>query len=251
MEQPGSKSVHSVSQVLSLFGIEKDEIGIREASHELGILPGSLHRLFSAMEAVGFLEKTLNRKYRLGERLFELGALFPLHSPLRKIVRPHAEDLAQQFQLNVRLAVPSHLHPHYVITIDRIENFENHPLVQRISLNVPIYCSGIGKAILAFSDPETQRRILKDIKLIRYTKNTITSMKKLKAEIAQIQKNGYALDRAEEYENVFCIAAPLFQNSKLVGSISLSESPERMSKRNIPELAKALMERASFISRQL
>ncbi len=251
MKQPGSKTVYSVSQALSLFGIEKDEIGIREASQKLGMLPGSLHRLFTAMETVGFLEKTPNRKYRLGERLFELGALFPLHSPLRKIVRPHAEDLARHFHLNVRVAIPSHLHPHYVITIDRIENLESHPIVQRISLNVPIYCSGIGKAILAFSDPETQKLILKDIKLVRYTKSTITSLKELKAEIVKIRQNGYAIDRAEEYENVYCVAAPFFQNSKLVGSISLSESPQHMSKRNIPELAKALMERATFISRQL
>jgi DNA-binding IclR family transcriptional regulator len=251
LKQAGSKSVYSVSQLLSLFEIEKDEIGIREASHKLGMLPGSLHRLFASMETVGFLEKTPDRKYRLGERLFELGALFPLHSPLRKVVRPHAEDLARRFQLNVRLAIPSHVHLHYVITIDRIENLESHPLIQRISLNVPIYCSSVGKAILSFSDPETEKRILKDIKLVRYTKNTITSMKKLQAEIAQIRKNGYAVDRGEEYENVYCVAVPLFRNEKLVGALSLSESPERMKKRNIPELARALMERASFISRQL
>jgi len=251
LKQPGSKTVYSVSHLLSLFDIEKDEIGIREVSHKVGMLPGSLYRLFAAMETVGFLEKTPNRKYRLGERLFELGALFPLHSPLRKVVRPHAEDLARRFRVNVHLAIPSHLHPHFVITIDRIENLESHPLVQRISLNVPIHCSGIGKAILAFSDPETQKTILRDINLERYTKNTITSLRTLKGEMAQIRKNGYAVDQGEEYENVYCLAAPLFRDEQLVGALSLSDSTERMKKRNIAELARVLKERASFISRQL
>lgn len=250
MKQLGSKSVYSVFRLLSLFAIDKDEIGIREASHKMDMLPGSLHRLFLSMEAVGFLEKTPNRKYRLGERLFELGALFPLHSPLRKVVRPHAEDLAQRFLLNARLAIPSHLHPQYVITIDRIEKLDP-PLVQRIALNVPVYCSGIGKAILAFSDPERQKLILQNIQFARHTKNTITIMEKLKAEIAQIREKGYALDRAENFENLYFVAAPLFQNQNLVGALSLSESPERMKKRNIPDLARVLMGRASFISRQL
>jgi DNA-binding IclR family transcriptional regulator len=240
-----------MSRVLSLFDIEKDEIGIREVSQKVGILPGSLYRLFAAMEEVGFLEKTPARKYRLGERLFELGALFPIHSRLRKIVRPHAEELARRFHINVHLAIPSHLHPHFVITIDRIQNLESHPLVQRISLNVPIHCSGIGKAILAFSPPETRKMILKDLPLERYTKNTITNLRTLRAEIERIRETGFALDRAEEWENVYCLAAPLFKDGDLVGSISLSDSKERMKKRNIADLAKVITERAAFITRQL
>lgn len=251
MERKGSKTVYTISQILSLFSNEKDEIGIREVSQALKILPSNVHRLLSTMAEVGFLEKNLNRRYRLGERLFEVGNLYPLHFPLRKIVRPHAEELARLFGTNVHVAIPSHLYPHLVIVIDRIQNLESHPLVQRIALNVPIHCSGIGKAILAFMEDQRKERILKNIKLVRYTKNTITHLTRLRSELEQVRRNGFALDRGEEYENVWCVAAPIFQNGQLVGSLSLSDAAERMKERKISEMARALKERTGFISRQL
>jgi len=158
-----SKAVATISQILSLFSLEKDEIGIREVSQSLGILPSTVHRLLSSMANKGFLEKTENRRYRLGERLFEVGGLYSLHFPLRKIVRPHAEELARFFSANVHMAIPSHIYLDKVITIDRLQNLQCHPIVQRIAFNVPIHCSGVGKAIFAFLEREKRERILRSV----------------------------------------------------------------------------------------
>jgi len=248
---PQSKAVLTISQILSLFSLERDEIGVREVSHALHILPSTVHRLLSSMATMGFLEKTESRRYRLGERLFEVGALYPLHFPLRKIVRPHAEELAKFFSANAHMAIPSHIHLDKVITIDRIQNLQCHPFVQRIALNVPIHCSGVGKAIFAFLEKEKREKILRSVKFERFTKHTMTDPTELRGELKRVQKNGYAVDRGEEYENVWCVAAPLFQGGRLVGSLSVSDSKERITENNIPHIAKILKEKTTFISRQL
>jgi DNA-binding IclR family transcriptional regulator len=248
----GSKAVRTISQIFSLFSIERGEVGIREASKLLGILPPTLHRLFSAMEAVGILSKTSNNRYRLGERLFELGGLYSLHVPLRKIVRPHAEELAKLFGMNVHVAIPSQLHPHEVMTIDRIYSVQSPPLVQRVGFRIPMHCSGVGKAIFAFLEPEIRMKMLKKINLVKFTKNTITDVKKLRSELDQIRKQGFALDRAEMYENVHCVAVPVFQNDGVVASLSLTDSSGRINDRKDRDrIARALMDKSTFISRQL
>jgi len=203
------------------------------------------------MEEVGFLEKTPDRRYRIGEKLFEIGALFPHNYSLRKIVRPHAEELARRFGASVLLAIPSQRNPHLAITIDHLQNWQSHFSVQRLSLNVPIHCSGVGKAILAFSAPTKQEVVLKDISLTRYTGRTIVSPKALRAELRKIRKEGYAVDRSEFYENLFGVAVPLLQEGKVVGAIGLTDSVKRMNGKNYRKFARALAEKAAFISRQL
>ena len=247
----GSKTVRTLSRLLSLFSTEREAIGIREASQVLQLPPANIHRLFSSMEEVGFLEKTVDRRYRIGERLFEIGALFPHNYPLRKITRPHAEELAQRFGASVLLAIPSQRTPHLAVTIDHLQNWQSHFSVQRLSLNVPIHCSSVGKIILAFSDPKKQEEIFKRIPLTRYTHRTIASPKTLRAELKKIKKEGFAVDRCEFYENLFGVAAPLLRNGKIVGAIGLTDSVDRMNEKNYRKFVKALMEKAVFISRQL
>jgi DNA-binding IclR family transcriptional regulator len=251
-ELKGSKAVHIISQIFFLFSLERGEVGIREASRLLGILPPTLHRLFSAMEADGILSKTSNNRYRLGERLFELGGLYSFHVPIRKIIRPHAQELAKLFRTNVHVAIPSQLHPHAVMTIDLVYSIQTPPLVQRVGFRIPMHCSGIGKAIFAFLEPEKRMKILKEIKLVKFTENTITEVKKLKSELDQIRSQGYALDRGEMYENVHCVAVPIFQNGQVAASLSISDPLGRINnKKSREKIARVLLDKSTFISQQL
>jgi IclR family transcriptional regulator, KDG regulon repressor len=246
-----SKTVQLVSQIFSQFSIEIEEISVREVSKKMKVYPSRIQRLLSALEAEGFLERTVNHKYRLGEVISELGALVPIHSPLRKIVRPHAEELAGKYRINVQVGIPSKKDPPTAIIIDRVINFQSSASIQRIAFNIPLHCSGIGKTILAFMPLERQKVAFQQIELIKYTKNTIVDPKLLKEEMKTIVKNGFAIDRGEMHENVYCVAAPLFHNEELVGAISITDTEEKVNTRTYDELSKIIREKANFISRQL
>jgi len=115
-----------------------------------------------------------------------------------------------------------------------------------------MHCSGIGKAIFAFLEAEKRIKILKEIKLVKFTSNTITEVRKLKSELDQIRNQGYALDRGEMYEKVHCVAVPIFQNGQVVASLSLSDSLGRIdNKRSREKIAGVLLDKSTFISRQL
>jgi len=246
-----SKTVFTIAQLLSLFSVDREEIGIRETSQILGLNPSKVHWLLSSLEACGFLEKNANRKYRLGEKVFEIGSLYPFHFPLRKIVRPHAEELARMFRAGAHFAIPSKNPPYSAIIIDRIINVQSPSLIHRISLNIPLHSSAVGKAILAFLEQKEQKNVLNGLILTKFTENTITERNCLLSELKHIREDGFSVDRGETHVNLFCVGAPIFQNNQLVGSLSLSDFGEQLNEKKLKEIGKVLKERTAFISRQL
>lgn len=246
-----SQTILTSAKILSLFSVEKEEISVREVSKILEIFPSRAHRLLSSLEACGFLVKNAQHRYRLGEALLELGSLYPFHLPLRKIARPHAEELVKKLRTNVQLAIPSRLQPHSVIVIDRIFNFESFPLIHRLSFNFPLHCTAMGKAILAFLPAAPKRAIFREMKLVRYTRSTITNLQELKAELSQIKKKGFATDRGEFHEGIHCVAAPIFENEQVIAAMSLPDIGEAIYQPQFGEMVQALKEKAAFISRQL
>jgi DNA-binding IclR family transcriptional regulator len=208
--------------------------------------------LLKSLDACGFLEKNLHHKYRLGERIFSIGSLYPLHYPLRKIVRPHLEELAKVAGIEeVQLGILSIQQPYRAILLDRITSLSCANPINRIVLNVSLYSTAIGKALLAFMGEEKRENILKEMFFKRYTENTITDIKSLISELEKIKENGISWDKEETHYDVVCAAVPLFNGSVCVGAIEIKVTPKNMNKQIIKKSVDKLRERALFISRQL
>ena len=92
-----------------------------------------------------------------------------------------------------------------------------------IGRRVPVYCTALGKVLLAFQSHLKQEEIIKNIELKKYTQNTIIDKKILKKEIEDIFSNGYAVDNFEYMISVKCFAMPIFGRSgALMAAISIS-----------------------------
>jgi len=245
-----SKAAQHIIRILSFFNEDVEEIGINETSKKLGIYASSTQRLFTALKQGGILEQNpKTRKYHLGLKIFEIGILFSHHLAIRKIARPYLEQLASRFNVSCHLGT---LSGSSVTIIDRVHNLESSSLIQRLSINVPLYCSGVGKSILAFLPKNRQEELIKEINFVPYTPNTILDKKKLKKEIIWIAKHGYALDRGELHVNINCVGAPIIdKNSKVVASISASDSRDRLTDEKMKLIVPDLIKTAEFISLQL
>jgi DNA-binding IclR family transcriptional regulator len=247
----GYKTIKDLAKILSLFNSQKNhELSIKEISKQLGMLPSKVSRMIRTMEGEGFFEKNeQTKKYRLGIEFLRLGLAYMHHSPLRKIVRPHLEQIASKVLLVVVCAVQKNGN---IIIMDRVENYGIDKMSIRLVLDVPIHSTAIGKVLLAYNHKNEINQILKSITLNKYTSNTIVDPRKIKRHLNMVRKNGYAIDIGETQEDLNAIAAPIKDgDNKVVASIGLAGDPTKFSENRMRDLVPYLLEKTHFISRQL
>jgi DNA-binding IclR family transcriptional regulator len=99
----------------------------------------------------------------------------------------------------------------------------------RLGGRSPAYCTGVGKVLLAHTDPGLVRGYFEQTGLHRYSDSTIQSIDELMEHLGEVRSRGYALDRGEHEAEVRCVAAPIFDMSgQAVAAISVSGPAGRM-----------------------
>jgi DNA-binding IclR family transcriptional regulator len=113
---------------------------------------------------------------------------------------------------------------------DRVETDWPFRVELPVGTNVPFHCTASGKTYLA-SLPKTERRRLVNVMYMeRKTANTITDPDALLRELAEISKQGYALDREEFLDGMTAIAVPVFDNAgRYSASVAFHGPSQRIS----------------------
>ena len=123
---------------------------------------------------------------------------------MRKILRPHIEQMAKELNLTASWAI---LNNSKVIVVDRVQNLNIDLLTYRIGLNLPIHSTSLGKVLLTYLPEEEQNRILKSVNLTKLTSKNIVDENLIKENLKFIRERGYATDEGETHEDLNCIAA--------------------------------------------
>jgi len=245
------KTLQDLAKIFELFNtFDSEERSVTDISRSMSMLPSKVSRILGTMEKEGFLEKNPEtKKYRLGIRLFELGMVYAYHLPLRRIVRPHIEQMAKEHDFIVGWAI---LRNNKLIVVDRIQNMTIDVLAQRIGLNLPVYCTAVGRLLLAFLPEEEQDRLLDSADLKKLTDRTVVDKKLIKENLRTIRENGYSIDTGETFEGVNGIAVPIRDaNGDVVAGIHMMDRNSEDSAGKILEFVPYLKDKALFVSRQL
>lgn len=240
---PPSVLARAVS-LLDAFDPTEPILTLAALSRSSGLPRSTAHRMCGELVELGLLEH-VEGGYRLGMRLFELGAAVPRGLDLREAARPHMEDLRlASGGRSVHLAV---LEGTEVVYIEILRAVHGPRLPSRVGGRLPAHATGVGKAILAFSPPEVVAARV-EAGLTRLTPRTICQPGTLARELAGIRSTGIALDREESTMGLLCAAAPVFGvGERVVAALSLSG----LSARNMSSMAPAVRTAATSLSRAL
>jgi DNA-binding IclR family transcriptional regulator len=117
----------------------------------------------------------------------------------------------------------------------------------------PAYCTGLGKMLLAYIDPDLVRNYYIKTGLHRYSDATIQSVDALLVQLEKVKAQGYALDLGEHEVEVRCVAVPIFgMSGRVLSAISVSGPASRMATlENQTELIQRTQETAYTISTRL
>jgi DNA-binding IclR family transcriptional regulator len=191
--------------ILGAFDATHRELTLAALVVRSGLPRSTTHRTADKMLKLGWLDKPQDR-YRIGNRLFEISGLTPVRHELREAVLPFLQDLYNATRTTVQLGV---LDGSQVLVVEKITGHRPMPMLSQVGGMIPAHCSGLGRAILAYSDSGTIDAVI-EAGLTRRTPRTITTATALKRELTAIPDRGWAVDREEGNIGVSCVAAPIF-----------------------------------------
>jgi IclR family transcriptional regulator, pca regulon regulatory protein len=219
-----SASLDSGLAILQSFTGERPLLGIADIADELGMSRSTAHRYVITLVQLGFLEQPLraSRKYALGTNGYPIArAMLDCH-PLCVNARPHLHELRRQVSFTVTVAI---LENGAVRVLERLPGYRGHArlgLTIGAASRLPMYCTGLGKAMLANLPESESRAIVRGLELDREGPNTITRKNELNRELTQIRDVGFAVENEELVPGVLSLAAPIRAAGELLGAVDVS-----------------------------
>ena len=203
----------------------------------------STHRLLRQLVGERFVERN-GAGYSLGPRLFELGEHTTQRLELRRVALPFMQDLFEVTRQVVQLGVLDRRH---VVYVEKIGGHRQVPSPSRLGGRVEATCTALGKAMLAYDD-DAYAEAVEGVALAQLTKWSITDKERLRDDLLEVRKRGFAVDREEAALGLACVAAPLTSHGRVVGAISVSVSAGSF---DVDRLAPAVRSVALAIGRRL
>lgn len=214
--QPPPSLLEKAALVLGAFQGSTPRLTLTEVVRRSGLPRSSVHRILDQLVQLRWLDRD-GRDYRLGMQMLELGAMASHHNRLRRAALPHLYALQEKFGHVVHLAV---IDGPEVVYLERIGGAADSSVPSRMGGRQPAYCTGTGKAILAFSNEALVAEVLR-AGLRPRTPYTIIRPQSFREELARIRERGVAFDREESFRGVACVAAPLRGAGRAIASISV------------------------------
>lgn len=181
----------------------------------------TLYRFLQTLTSQGMLAYDDERQtYSLGVRLVRLAHAAWTQSSLAPIARPFLDELSAQTGQTVHLA---QLDTAQVLYVDKRNAAQPVEMFSDAGKVGPAYCTGVGKAMLAFLPEEVLARIIAQQSFHRFTDRTYTTPEALCAELEAIRARGYAFDREEHEPGIICIAQPILTDrGRVLGALSIT-----------------------------
>jgi len=253
MKKPPKYPIKALDKSLSVLDLllKKDSaMNMTELAKKLGFYPSTVHRILDTLKQWDYVERdSQTQKYQLGLKALELGMAKLHQMDLPREIAPYLKALVKQCNETVHLGV---LKEGEVLYLAKEESSQTIRMCSYVGKRTSLYCSALGKVLLAYFSKEERRQILGKKVLLPLTENTITDRRELEKELNKVKEQGFALDREENEKDIRCVAAPIRNyHGKVIAAISISGPAFRIDKNTQNKLKRALLETSKKISERL
>jgi DNA-binding IclR family transcriptional regulator len=240
------QSVKRATDIISLFSSSRTALGITQIAGLLNLNKATTWGLVSTLEKQGFLQQDPETsKYGVGAKLFELGMVYLGNLEVNAKASRSVHELANRTGFNSRVGIWDG--GTVLITLLALPKSEDS-LSHQLGPRVPAYCSGVGKALLAYLGEEELQKYLQETELIRHTRTTIVTAEELLDDLKETRERGYSISAEEMIPGVVALGAPIFDRTKRpVGSISLSVAGGK----DLDRMADEVLRTAAEISQKM
>jgi DNA-binding IclR family transcriptional regulator len=246
----GTAVVQSVDRALTVLTLlaRRGELGVTELAADLGVHKSTAFRLVSTLLAHDLVEQVSDRgKFRLGVGVLRLAGATTVRLDLVQESRPVTSDLARRVGETVNVTVLSGTEALY---LDQVSGPSAIALHNWVGQRIPLHATSNGKVLLAFGSP----LLLGELRfpLRRFTERTVVDRAGLRADLAAVREQGYAIAVDELEVGLTAVAAPVTSaTGAVVASVSASGPTFRLPAERLPEVARLVVAAGAEISHRL
>ncbi len=250
-----SQSVERGLAILECFTPERPVLGIADLADELGMSRSTTHRYVLTLTALGYLVQGAQRKYRLGLGVTDLGMSALSSTSLREHARSHLEELSRRAPYyTLAIAV---LDGPELLYVDRVGGTRRGQHLIDLGLDagshLPVYCSAMGKLLVANLPASEQRGLIAELTLRKRGPNTIATKSALRDALARILEGSLAVGDEELAPGLYEIAAPVrSETHEVLAAVSMQAHSSMISLEQLVEhLGPHLISTADRISARM
>ncbi len=248
-------SVSAVKRTMAVLELLSDgsSYSVTEIASTIGFHKSTVYRFLTTLASLGYVSQDpQSERYTLTDKLITSLLAHPLKPTLIHASGAIMDDLAKETEETIHLALLDGDHLTYIHKIESTRTLRVAVMSSSIGSEAPLYCTSLGKVMLAWHTEDFINSYLKKTKLTPHTKNTITTEERFLAELVSIREKGFGLDDEEHEEGVTCIGAPVFnREGNAVAAISISAPSVRMDEQQIELLSVRIQKSAREISKNL
>lgn len=243
------ESADRVLRVLECFSPRDDALALGDLAERLKLPKSSVHRLLATLTEHQLVERDPGtRKYRLGLRLFEIGAMALNGRGLQEAAPDVLHDLSAETGETCHLAVLSGAEAVYLYKVDGPSSFA---MSSRVGRRAPCHATSIGKVLIAWASEDVVKQVVR-MGLRPFTRHTITNPAGLYEELSRVRDAGHALDLEEYEEGLRCVAAPIRDASgRVVAAVGIAGPTARVTNETLPRLINPVINAGAKLSRNL
>lgn len=242
-----SERIFKTIEYLAQYG----PMGLLDLSKGLNLNKTTVHRILNSLICMHYVKQDPETlKYSLSFKFCDIANQILSQNNMIDLARPYIKALAEKTGETVHLV---EIDGYNAVYIDKVESSQNAVrLVSMVGKTIPLYCSGVGKAILADMSDEKIRAIWEQSDVQKLTEYTITNYKEFCNVIADIRRNGYSLDIEENELGVKCIAVSLKGfNGKPTYAISISAPKDRMDEEKMKIFKELILDTKQCIQKEI
>lgn len=205
-------------KVIEAFGEASPRMSITEISKQTGLDRATARRLLLTLAELGYAHYD-GKFFELTPKILRLGHAYLSATPLARLVQPFLDQLSEKVGHSASVSV---LDGTEIVYLARASQRRVMSINLMPGSRLPAYCASMGRVLLAYLPVQEADTILHQSDLKKLTDRTRTDIEELQLELANVRRDGYAINDQELERGLCSIAVPLFdRRDRVIAAINI------------------------------
>jgi IclR family pca regulon transcriptional regulator len=235
--------------IFQVFSARTPVLTVSDVAKATGLTRATARRFLHTLEQLEFVRRDERGAYSLTPKVLSLGHAYISSSGVGPIATPRINALAAELRETVNVAT---FHDTYYVIVARAESDRLLTPAAPIGSTSPAHVSALGKVLLAELPDNELDGYFARATLTRFTSHTLTDEQTLRAELAKVRAQGWAVSDQELEEGLLSVGVPLYRNGQVIAALNATSHTGRQTLAGmIDDLLPRLLDTAKSISEDL